>query len=78
MFTTVSYDIKPVQPEAVWDGIIQKDSMWCFPKEWDYKKALKTVVKNHTTLKEEVLKTGLVDEKDYEKIMNPIKMTKPK
>ena len=51
MFTTVSYDIKPVQPEAVWDGIIQKDSMWCFPKEWDYKKALKTVVKNHTTLK---------------------------
>ena len=38
----------------------------------------KSAHKNHTTLKEEVLKTGLIDEKDYEKIMNPIKMTRPK
>ena len=38
----------------------------------------KSAHKNHTTLKEEVLKTGLIDEKDYEKIMSPIKMTRPK
>ena len=34
--------------------------------------------KNGTTLKEEVIKAGLINKKEYEKIMSPIKMTKPK
>ena len=34
--------------------------------------------KNGTTLKEEVIKAGLLKEKEYDKIMDPIKMTKPK
>ena len=38
----------------------------------------KTAHKNGTTLKEEVLRTGLINEKDYENLMSPIKMTKPK
>ena len=32
--------------------------------------------KNGTTLKEEVIKSGLIKEKEYNKIMDPIKMTK--
>ncbi len=38
----------------------------------------KAAHKNGTTLKEEVLKLGLLSEKEYNKIMDPIKMTKPK
>ena len=38
----------------------------------------KTAHKNGTTLKYEVIKAGLVKEKEYDKIMNPLKMTKPK
>ena len=38
----------------------------------------KTAYKNRTTLKHEVIKAGLIDEKEYDKIMSPIKMTKPK
>ena len=38
----------------------------------------KAAHKNGTTLKDEVIKSGLIDEKEYDKIMNPIKMTKPK
>ena len=38
----------------------------------------KTAYKNGNTLKYEVLKAGLFSEKEYNKIMNPIKMTKPK
>ena len=38
----------------------------------------KAAYKNGTTLKQEVLKTGLIKEKEYDKIMSPIKMTKPK
>ncbi len=41
-------------------------------------KIAKSAHKNGTTLKEEVLKTNLISEKEYDKIMDPIKMTKPK
>ena len=41
-------------------------------------KIAKSAHKNGTTLKEEVLKTGLISEKEYEKVMDPIKMTRPK
>ena len=34
--------------------------------------------KNGTTLKHEVIKAGLIKEKEYDKIMSPLKMTKPK
>ena len=37
----------------------------------------KAAHKNGTTLKEEVLKTNLISEKEYEKIMDPLKMTRP-
>ena len=38
----------------------------------------KTAHKNGTTLKHEVIKSGLIKEREYNKIMNPLKMTKPK
>jgi fumarate hydratase, class II len=40
-------------------------------------KIAKVALKNGTTLKHETLKTGLVDEKDYEKIVDPKKMIYP-
>ena len=38
----------------------------------------KAAHKNGTTLKEEVVKAGLISEKEYDKIMDPMKMTKPR
>ena len=40
-------------------------------------KIAKTALKNGTTLKVEALKTGLIDEKNYHKIINPKKMISP-
>ena len=40
-------------------------------------KIAKTALKNNTTLKEEALKTGLINEKDYDRIIDPKKMTHP-
>ena len=40
-------------------------------------KIAKQALKNKTTLKKEALKTGLISEKDYNKIVNPKKMTHP-
>ena len=41
-------------------------------------KIAKEAHKNGTTLREEVIKSGLIKDSDYDKIMNPMKMTKPK
>ena len=32
-FYNVAFDIQPVQEDAVWDGVVQKDSMWSFARE---------------------------------------------
>ena len=40
-------------------------------------KIAKSALKNNTTLKEEALKTGLINEKDYNKIVDPKKMIYP-
>ena len=40
-------------------------------------KIAKTALKNGTTLKAEVLKRGLLNEKDYNRIVNPRKMISP-
>ena len=40
-------------------------------------KIAKKAHKNGTTLKEEAVKSGLISEKEYEKIVDPRKMIKP-
>lgn len=49
MFSTVAYDLKPIQEEAVWEPVLIKDSMWCFPKEWSAKKEMRSVYKGYNT-----------------------------
>ena len=63
MFASVDYTIGPVQEEAVWDGVIQADSQWSFPKQGSYKIRLREMLKDHgrfkkqsTTLQKYVLK----------------------
>ena len=40
-------------------------------------KIAKRAHKNGSTLKEEIMKSGLITEKEYEKIVDPIKMIRP-
>jgi glycosyltransferase involved in cell wall biosynthesis len=46
-FTTVDFDLGNVNKEAVWDGVIQADSQWCFVKEHSVMDAMRKVQKNH-------------------------------
>ena len=48
LFAKVEYDLKPIQKEAVWNGVLQQDSMWCYARENSYKKQLRNVYKNHS------------------------------
>ena len=74
MFSPISYDIKPVQPEAVWDTVIQRDSMWCYAKEWDYKKTIRTFVKDYNSKKakakklQKYLKKTFSEAEQYKKV----------
>ena len=78
MFASIEYDIKPVQKEAVWEGVIQADSMWCFPKEASFKRRLREVrtqyprfKKNAKKLQKWILKE-FTEEKKYNQFCNGI------
>ena len=51
MFTPVSFNVSPIQPEAVWDGVLEKSSSWCHPVEWNFKKSLRTFKSNYESKK---------------------------
>jgi len=40
-FYNVSFDMAPVQPEVVWDGVLIKESMWAFPREQSAKETMR-------------------------------------
>jgi len=50
-FYNVSFDILPIQPEAVWDGILIKEAGWAYAREESYKTHLRQClddIKNDT------------------------------
>ena len=67
----VDYDIKPVQKHAVWENVIEKDSMWAFAKEASYKRALRDVATKSAHFKKEAtalqkhIKKNFTEEKIY-------------
>jgi glycosyltransferase involved in cell wall biosynthesis len=40
-FYNVSFDLRPVQKEAVWDKVILEDSMWCWAREQSAKEQMR-------------------------------------
>lgn len=43
MFTKVDYKLAPIPQEAVWDGVLQADSQWCYADQGSYKMKLREV-----------------------------------
>jgi len=48
LFARVDYDLRHVQPEAVWNSVIQQDSMWCYAKQSSYKGKIRDVYRNYS------------------------------
>ena len=46
-FLKVKHELKPVQPQAVWDGVIQADSQWARLIKGLLKMALRQMYKKH-------------------------------
>ncbi len=51
-FESVEYTIQPVQQGAVWDGVIEKDSMWAHADQGSYKMTLRRTLKNWSKIKD--------------------------
>jgi len=69
-FARVKYTMQHVQKEAIWDGVIQKDSMWCFPEEASYRTKLREVYKdwNRFNSQAKKLKKHVLKEFEQEKM----------
>jgi len=63
-FSKILYDLKPVQQEAVWQGVIEPDMNWAWPNPTSCKLAMREAVKNYGMLQGEAkrLKEWLEEE----------------
>ena len=50
-FAKVDYSLAPVQQFAVWEGVVQPDSMWCYADEKSFKKTIRDVYTNYNKYK---------------------------
>jgi hypothetical protein len=52
-FKEVKFELKPVQPTAVWKGVIREDSMWAYADQGSYKMALRKMYKDWPKFKKQ-------------------------
>ncbi len=69
-FENVEYTLQPVQQGAVWDGVIEKDSMWAHADQGSYKMTLRRTLKNWSKIKDRAneLSTIINDKFNEEKL----------
>lgn len=78
LYCEVDYDIKQIQREAVWDGVLQADSYWSFAKPGSYKMKLRELYKNYEEYEGKARELGeyvreeFEDVKQYEKFVKAI------
>ena len=46
MFAKVNYELRPISKEAIWKGVLEEDSMWCYPESGSYKTKLREIYKD--------------------------------
>tara|TARA_Y100001938_G_scaffold149940_1_gene238823 strand:- start:22858 stop:24132 length:1275 start_codon:yes stop_codon:yes gene_type:complete len=78
MFSRISYNLAPIQPEAVWDGVLQKDSMWAYPEDGSIKMNLEEIYKDYGRFKKRAKElqkwicTEFSQENQYKKYVDSI------
>ena len=78
MFSKVDYQLATVQPEAVWEGVIEKETAWCYPDPVSYKNRLRDLYKDQPRFKKRASDLGkwiaeeFEEEKVYQRMINAI------
>jgi glycosyltransferase involved in cell wall biosynthesis len=65
-FARVDFTLQPVQPEAVWNGVIEKDTMWAFPVGNSAKTQMRAVYKDHDRYRGQAKRLATHIEKEFE------------
>ena len=74
MFSEVDFKLGPVLENSVWEGVIVKDSLWCYPEQGSFKMKLREVYKDYGRFNkcakqlQEYVKENLSEEKQNKKI----------
>ena len=73
-FARIDYDVGPIPESAVWEGVLERGSMWCYPQQGPYKMRLREVYKEHGRFKKQakdlqkwILK-NFTDKQQYKKV----------
>jgi len=64
-YQKVKYNLKPVQKQAVWKGVIRPDSMWAFANQGSYKMGLRRTLKNWDTAKAKAMDLKKIIDRDF-------------
>jgi hypothetical protein len=78
MFSRISYTLGPVRDEAVWKGVLVKNSMWAYPEEGSIKMNLEEVYKDYGRFKKRAkelqkwVNKEFTEEKTYEKYVKSV------
>lgn len=82
-FAKVDYTLEPVKKDAVWEGVLERDSLWCYAKQGSYKMKLREVYKDHGRFKSQARKLkkyiheNFSHEGQHEKFAQSIKSVMP-
>ena len=69
-FNKVNFTMQPIQKEAVWPGVLEKDSMWAFAEQGSYKMALRKAYKNHDKMVKQAKKLqSIIDLKFTDEVL---------
>jgi len=66
----VDYELRAVQPEAVWDNVVTAESKWAFPKASSFRRALKEAItkEEHYRNRAKLLQSQVIKNHTPEKI----------
>jgi len=78
MFADVDYTLAPIPEQVAWEGVIIKDSLWCYPEQGSFKIKLREVYKDYGRFKKQAtqlqhhIKENLSEEKQNKMITDVI------
>ena len=78
MFANVTYTINAIPKKAVWKGVLEHDSMWCYPDQGSCKMKLRDVYKNYDSYEKQAKKLqnhilkNFEQEKQYDAFVDAI------
>lgn len=63
----IDFDLAPIQQEAVWKGVLEEGSKWCYPKQGHYKMRLREFYKNYSFFKSQAKQLSKYVKENFKK-----------